>query len=39
MHALWKILNYTKFGTTEEQNGWQRKFIAEEQRTVYVKTS
>ncbi len=30
---------YAKFGTTEEQNGWQRKFIAEEQRTVYVKTS
>ena len=30
---------YAKFGTTEDQNGWQRKFIAEEQRTVYVKVS
>ncbi len=30
---------YAKFGTTEELNGWQRKFIAEEQRTVYVKVS
>ncbi len=30
---------YAKFGTTEELNGWQRKFIAEEQRTVYVNVS
>ncbi len=28
---------YAKFGTTEEQVGWQRKFIPEEQRTVYIK--
>ena len=28
---------YAKFGTTEEQGGWQRKFIPEEQKTIYVK--
>ena len=28
---------YAKFGTTEEQGGWQRKFLPEEQKTIYVK--
>ena len=28
---------YERFRTTEEQGGWQRKFIPEEQKTIYVK--
>ena len=28
---------YRTFGTTEEQDGWQRKFIPEEQKTIFVK--
>ena len=28
---------YKRYGTTEERDGWQRKFIPEEQRTVYIK--
>ncbi len=28
---------YARFGTTEEQGGWKRKFLPEEGRTVYVK--
>ena len=28
---------YAKFGTTEEQNGWQRTFLPEQQKTIYVK--
>lgn len=28
---------YNRFGTTEERNGWQRKFIPEQQKTIYVK--
>ena len=28
---------YERFRTTEEQGGWQRKYIPEEQKTIYVK--
>ena len=28
---------YAKFGTTEEQNGWRREFLPEQQKTIYVK--
>ncbi len=28
---------YTRFGTTEEQNGWRRVFIPEKQKTIYIK--
>ena len=28
---------YAKFGTTEEQDGWQRTFLPEQQKTIYVK--
>ena len=28
---------YARYNTTEEQGGWQRKFIPEEQKTIYVK--
>ena len=28
---------YAKFGTTEEQNGWVRTFLPEQQKTIYVK--
>ena len=28
---------YNRYHTTEEQGGWQRKFIPEEQKTIYVK--
>ena len=28
---------YAQFGTTEEQNGWRRVFIKEQQKTVFVK--
>ena len=28
---------YTKFGTTEEQNGWRRVFLPDQQKTIYVK--
>ena len=28
---------YAKFGTTEEQGGWHRKFLPDEQKTIYVK--
>lgn len=27
---------YAKFGTTEEQNGWRRVFLPNEQKTIYV---
>ena len=28
---------YARFGTTEPQDGWQRVFIPEQQKTIYVK--
>ena len=28
---------YAKYGTTEEVDGWRRKFLPEERRTIYVK--
>ena len=28
---------YAKFGTTDEQGGWERKFLPEQQKTIYVK--
>jgi len=28
---------YTKYGTTEECDGWKRQFIPEKQTTIYVK--
>ena len=28
---------YARFGTTEEQGGWERKFLPEQQKTIYVK--
>ena len=28
---------YAKFGTTEEQNGWRRVFIPNQQKTIYIK--
>ena len=28
---------YKRFGTTEEQNGWQRVFLPEKHKTIYVK--
>ena len=28
---------YARFGTTEEQGGWKRVFMAEQQKTIYVK--
>ena len=28
---------YTRFGTTEEQDGWRREYRPDEQRTVYIK--
>jgi hypothetical protein len=28
---------YRRYGTTEEQDGWQRRFLANEQKTIYVK--
>ena len=28
---------YARFGTTEEQDGWKRKFIPEQQITIYEK--
>lgn len=28
---------FQRFGTTEEQNGWRRVFLPDEQRTIYVK--
>jgi hypothetical protein len=28
---------YTKFGTTEERDGWRRVFLPEKQKTIYVK--
>ena len=28
---------YTKFGTTEEQNGWRRVFLPEQQKTIFIK--
>ena len=30
---------YTKFGTTEERDGWRRVFLPEKQKTIYVKKS
>lgn len=36
-----QILSYTeyyaKFGTTEEQGGWRKVFLPEQQKTIYVK--
>ena len=28
---------YRRYGTTEEQDGWKRKFLPEQQTTIYVK--
>ena len=28
---------FARFGTTEEQGGWRRRFLPEEHKTVYVK--
>ena len=28
---------YARFGTTEEVDGWQRRFLPEQQKTIYVK--
>ena len=28
---------YQKYHTTEEQNGWRRVFLPEQQKTIYVK--
>ena len=28
---------YTRFGTTEEVDGWRRVFLPEQQKTIYVK--
>ena len=28
---------YRRYGTTEEQDGWKRKFLPEKQTTIYVK--
>ena len=28
---------YARFGTTDEQGGWERKFLPEEHKTIYVK--
>ena len=28
---------YAKYGTTEEQGGWKRVFMKDEQKTIYVK--
>ena len=30
---------YTKFGTTEERDGWRRVFLPEKQKTIYIKNS
>lgn len=30
---------YAKFGTTEEQGGWQRVFLPEQHKTIYVKNN
>ena len=30
---------YARFGTTEEQGGWVRKFLPEQQKTIYVKNN
>ena len=29
---------YKKFGTTEDTDGWKRKFLPEKQTTIYVKS-
>lgn len=29
---------YTRFGTTEEQDGWRREYRPDEQRTIYKRT-
>ena len=28
---------YQRYGTTEETDGWQRQFLPEQQKTIYVK--
>ena len=28
---------YNRYGTTEEKDGWKRKFLPEERKTIYVK--
>ena len=28
---------YMRFGTTEEQGGWEKVFLEKEQRTIYIK--
>ena len=28
---------YARYGTTEEVDGWKRKYLAEERKTIYVK--
>ena len=30
---------YTRYGTTEEKNGWIKQFLPEEQKTIYVRQS
>ena len=30
---------YKKYGTTEDTDGWTRKFIEDERRTIYVKNN
>ena len=30
-------INYRRFGTQTNQNGWVRTFLPDEQRTIYVK--
>jgi hypothetical protein len=28
---------FQRFGTTEEQGGWKRRFLPEQHKTIYVK--
>ena len=30
---------YARYGTTEEQNGWRRVFLPDQQKTIYVKSN
>ena len=30
---------YARFGTTEETDGWQRQYLPDQQKTIYVKQS
>ena len=29
---------YARYGTTEEADGWQKKYLPDQQRTIYVKS-